>query len=157
MHTKELYGSSPLSETTHYGWLMPARNRWPTMNETYGPYSPVRQAGDYYFISGQVGVNPATKQAAAGIAEQTHQALTNLQAVLQPAGLSLEDVVKTTVFLTNMEHFTEVNSVYVEHFTSVPRPARSCVGVAKLPNVAHNELLVEIEAVAYKQKEVQAA
>jgi 2-iminobutanoate/2-iminopropanoate deaminase len=100
------------------------------MPSTFGPYSPIRQAGELYFVSGQIGVDPAIKSAAAN------------------AGLGLGDVVKTTVFLTDMGDFAAMNEVYLKHFTSTPRPARSCVAVAELPRVADVPLKIEIEAIA---------
>lgn len=118
---------------------------------TYGPYMPVKKAGDFYFVSGQVGVRPDAKTAAEDISQQTNQALGNLKSVLQEAGLSLANVVKTTVFLTNIGDFAAMNEVYEQAFT-VPRPARSTVAVKELPRIADKPLLVEIEAVAYKEK-----
>jgi 2-iminobutanoate/2-iminopropanoate deaminase len=112
---------------------------------------PVKKAGDFYFVSGQVGVRPDAKTAAEDISQQTNQALGNLKSVLQEAGLSLANVVKTTVFLTNIGDFAAMNEVYEQAFT-VPRPARSTVAVKELPRIADKPLLVEIEAVAYKEK-----
>jgi 2-iminobutanoate/2-iminopropanoate deaminase len=122
------------------------------MNKTdskpvFGPYSPVRQAGDFYFVSGQIGVDPTTKTAPQDVAEQARQALTNLRAVLEGVGLSLDQVVKTTIFVTDISEFGLVNEVYVEFFQD-PRPARSTVGVSELPNVADNPIKFEIEAIA---------
>lgn len=114
----------------------------------FGPYSAIRQAGDLYFVSGQVGVNPDTKTAPADTAAQTRQALTNLKSTLASAGLSLDQVVKTTIFVTDISEFSLVNEVYVEFFSS-PRPARSTVGVKELPKVAGDTpIKVEIEAIA---------
>lgn len=118
---------------------------------TYGPYTPVQKAGNLLFVSGQVGVNPVTKQASPDILEQTKQALDNLESVLQSADAGLNDVVKTTIFVTNMDDFKTVNAVYEQAFAA-PRPARSTVGVHELPRVAGaTALLIEIEAVAYKE------
>lgn len=117
----------------------------------FGPYSPVRQAGDLYFVSGQVGVDPATKAAPQDVVEQVRQALTNLKATLEGAGLSLEQVVKTTLFVTDMNEFSRVNEVYVEFFPE-PRPARSTVGVSQLPNIADNPIKFEIEAIAMARR-----
>lgn len=118
--------------------------------QTFGPYTPIIQAGDLYFVSGQVGVDPETKQAAKTIEEQTSQALTNLASVLDGAGLDMQNVVKTTVYLTNMEDYDAMNKVYVGHFT-VPRPARAAIGVKELPRVGGDiTLRVEIEAIAMK-------
>lgn len=121
------------------------------MSESYGPYTPVRQAGNFYFVSGQIGVNPDTKTAPADITNQVKQTLTNMKAVLATANLQLDQVVKTTVFLTDMGNFTAMNEVYETYF-SAPRPARSAIAVRELPRVAgETPLLVEIEAVAYKE------
>lgn len=120
------------------------------MAAAFGPYSPIRQAGDYYFVSGQVGVTPE-RTAREDVTRQSQQALQNLESVLQSAGLAMADVVKTTIFLKNIADFAAVNEVYITHFPE-PRPARSCVEVAGLPKLTDNALLVEIEAVAYKEQ-----
>jgi 2-iminobutanoate/2-iminopropanoate deaminase len=118
---------------------------------TFGPYTPVRQAGTMLFVSGQVGVNPKTKTAPEDIAGQTEQALRNLEKALIEAGANLDDVVKTMVFLTDLDDFTTMNNVYEKYFNP-PRPARSAVGVRELPRVAGDtKLVIEIEAVAYKE------
>lgn len=119
--------------------------------QTFGPYSPITQAGDLYFVSGQVGVDPDTKQAAKSIEEQTSQALANLAAVLATADLDMQDVVKTTVYLTDMDNYAAMNQTYTGHFAP-PRPARAAVGVKELPRVGGDTpILVEIEAVAMKR------
>jgi len=111
-----------------------------------GPYSQAVRAGDFVFTAGQIGLDPATGQMApGGIEAQTRQALRNLQAVLEAAGASLRHVVKTTVFLQDMNDFAAMNAVYAEFFDAEP-PARSAVQAAALPKGA----LVEIEAVAYR-------
>jgi 2-iminobutanoate/2-iminopropanoate deaminase len=112
-----------------------------------GPYSPMRKAGGWYFVSGCIGLNPGTKTATAGVAAQTRQALANLTAVLEQAGLSLANIVKTTIFLTDMDDFVTVNEIYAAHFAR-PFPARSTVAVAELPRVANVPLKIEIEAIA---------
>ena len=118
------------------------------MTTTFGPYSPVRQAGNLLFVSGQVGINPENSMVPKDIAWQTERTLLNLENALKKEGASLNDVIKTTVFLTNMDNFAAMNEVYEKRF-GAPRPARSCVGVGELPHVAGDtELLVEIEAVA---------
>ena len=119
------------------------------MKTTFGPYSPIKQASDLYFVSGQVGMNKATKHAPKDVKSQTSQALVNMQTILEDNDLSMDDVVKTTIFLTNMGDFAAVNEVY-EGFFAAPRPARSTVAVKELPRLASSALLVEIEAVAYK-------
>lgn len=121
------------------------------MSQTFGPYSPIRKAGNAYYISGQVGVDAVTKSAAKDVRAQTQQALQNMQALIAEHGLAMDNIVKTTIFVTDMGHFAEINSVY-ETFFAPPRPARSTVGVKELPRVAEDTaLLVEIEAVAYKE------
>jgi 2-iminobutanoate/2-iminopropanoate deaminase len=116
--------------------------------KTFGPYSPVRQAGDAYYISGQIGINPITHTASENPAEQMDQALKNLGNVLASVGLRYAQVVKTTLYLTDMQTFPVVNDVYLGYF-SEPRPARSAVGVNDLPHVGGNtKLVVEIDAVA---------
>jgi 2-iminobutanoate/2-iminopropanoate deaminase len=112
--------------------------------QAVGPYSQAIKIDDLVFCSGQVGLDPGTgEMVAGGIAEQTGRVLDNLSAVLQAAGLTLGDVVKTTVFLTNIDHFSQMNEVYAGYFGEEP-PARSTFAVAALPLGA----LVEIEAVA---------
>lgn len=108
-----------------------------------GPYSQAILAGGLVFTAGQVGLDPASGELAAGVAAQTDRALRNLSAILDAAGTSLERVVKTTIFLADMADFAAVNEVYASHF-STPYPARSTVAVKTLPK----EALVEIEAVA---------
>ncbi len=109
-----------------------------------GPYSQAIKAGGFVFCSGQVPIDPATGSFVdGGIKEQTRQSLTNARNVLQAAGLDLADVVKTTVFLADMDDFADMNGVYEEFFTP-PYPARSAVAVKKLPKGA----LVEIECIA---------
>lgn len=121
------------------------------MTTTYGPYTPVRSAGNLLFVSGQVGIDPATKTAPVDVEGQTKQVLKNMTAALENAGASMQDVVKTTIFVTNVDDFAKVNNVY-ELFFDTPRPARSTVEVAGLPKVAGDtKLLVEIEALAYKE------
>jgi len=110
----------------------------------------MRQAGNTYFISGQVGVDPISKKAEKSIDKQTHQALKNLEEVLKNTGLSLGNLVKTTIFLRNMNDFEAVNKIYSSYLAGIPS-ARSCVAVSELPRVSDNPILVEIEAVAYKK------
>lgn len=108
-----------------------------------GPYSQAVRAGKFLFASGQLGLDPASGNLAEGIEAQTRQALANLQAVLAEAGGSVDNVVKTTIFLADLGHFAAVNALYGEVFTHEP-PARSTVQVAALPKGG----LVEIEIVA---------
>lgn len=108
-----------------------------------GPYSQGIQLGNLVFSSGQIPVDPATGKIVEGIEAQTRQVCENLQAVLKASGATLEDVLKTTVFIKDMNDFSRVNEIYGEYF-SQPYPARSCVEVARLPK----DVLVEIEAIA---------
>jgi len=109
-----------------------------------GPYSQAIQIGNFLFTSGQIPINPATGEfAEGGIKEQTRQSLTNVQSILKEAGLTMKDVVKTTVYMADMNDFANMNSVYAEFFAE-PYPARSAVAVKTLPKNA----LVEIEVVA---------
>jgi len=118
----------------------------------FGPYRPSRVVGDLVFISGQVGVNPSDKSAARDVASQTKQVMENMKRVLSAEGLTLAEVVKTTIFLKNMADFTAFNKIYGSYFAA-PYPARSCVEVAGLPRVAGDtELLVEIEAIAERSQ-----
>ena len=109
-----------------------------------GPYSQAIQAGNFLFLSGQLPIDPKTGTIAGDeIEAQTRQAITNIKAVLAAAGLSLSDVVKTTVFLKDIQHFAKMNGVYKEFFTQ-DAPARSTIQVANLPMNS----LVEIESIA---------
>lgn len=109
-----------------------------------GPYSQAIQVGNIIYTSGQIPINPATGNIVeGGIQEQTRQSLTNIQAILEEAGLTMSNVVKTTVFMADMTDFADMNSVYADFF-SEPYPARSAVAVKTLPKGA----LVEIEVVA---------
>lgn len=108
------------------------------------PYNQAVKAGGLVFVAGQLGLEPGAKEMIGpGIAEQTEQALQNLRAILEEAGSSLDRLVKTTVFLQNLDDFAGMNEVYATHVGDRP-PARSTVEVAKLPSGA----LVEIEAIA---------
>ena len=109
-----------------------------------GPYSQGVKAGGFVFVSGQVAIDPATNQLIEGdIRAQTERVLKNVAAILEAAGSSLDQVVKTTVFLKNMEDFVPMNEVYAGFFASEP-PARATVEASKLPK----DMLVEIEAIA---------
>lgn len=110
-----------------------------------GPYVHARKAGNMYFISGQLGIDPKSGKLQEGVEGQTHQSLKNLGEILKEAGLEFADVVKTTVFLDDMDDFSKVNEIYAEYFQGVS-PARSCVQVAKMPMGG----LVEVEAIAVK-------
>ena len=109
-----------------------------------GPYSQAIKVGNLIYTSGQIPIDPATGAlVAGGIKEQTRQSLLNVQAILKEAGLSMSSVVKTTVFMADMNDFADMNAVYAEFFTE-PYPARSAVAVKALPKGA----LLEIEVVA---------
>ena len=110
-----------------------------------GPYSPGVQVGEFLFLSGQIGLNPETgKLVEGGIKEQTKQALDNLGAVLKEAGMDYENVVRATVYLSDMNNFQSMNSVYGGYFNSLHPPSRSTVEVRLLPKGA----LVEIDLIA---------
>jgi len=110
-----------------------------------GPYSQAIEAGDYVYISGQLPINPDTGDMPDDISSQTRQSLKNLLSILEYVNLSMDNVIKTTVFLNDMDDFAGMNKVYGEFFNS-PFPARAAVEVARLPKDA----LVEIQAVAFK-------
>ena len=110
-----------------------------------GPYSQAISIGDLLFISGQIPVNPADGSIPEGIEAQTAQSIANIKAILAEAGLSIDNVVKTTVFLADMSLFGPMNEVYAQNFTA-PFPARSAVAVKELPK----QVLVEIETIASK-------
>ena len=112
-----------------------------------GPYSQGVRAGDFIFASGQAGLEPATGALVEGIVAQTERTLDNLAAVLAAGGSSFADVVKTTIFLTNMADFATVNKIYAARFSGA-LPARSTVQVAALPKGAS----VEIEMIAYSPR-----
>jgi 2-iminobutanoate/2-iminopropanoate deaminase len=108
-----------------------------------GPYSQAIEIDGFVFCSGQLGLDPVTGQLLEGIEEQAERALLNLEAVLAAVGLTMADVVKTSVFMADLSQFSLMNAVYTRHVVE-PAPARSTVQVAALPRAA----LVEIEAVA---------
>ena len=109
-----------------------------------GPYSQGITVGDFVFTSGQIPVNPATGEIPEGISAQAEQSCKNVAAILEAAGVTMENVVKTTCFLAEMGDFAAFNEVYAQYFIS--KPARSCVAVKTLPK----GLLCEIEAIAEK-------
>lgn len=117
-----------------------------------GPYSQAIDSGDLVACSGQVGIDPATGELAGGLEAQVERALANLGAVLQAAGLSYGDVVKTTLFLLDMDDFGTVNELYGRRFPE-PQPARSTIAVAALPRGAR----FEIEALAVRPRGAGAA
>lgn len=111
-----------------------------------GPYSQAIMAGNTVYVSGQLPINPSTGEfAEGGIKEQARQSLNNIKNILAEAGMTMQQVVKVTVLMTNMSDFAAVNEVYAEFF-SAPYPARSAFAVAALPKGG----AIEIEAVAVK-------
>ncbi|OEH84490.1 reactive intermediate/imine deaminase [Desulfuribacillus stibiiarsenatis] len=108
-----------------------------------GPYSQAIAWNDLLLISGQIPVNPSTGEIPTDVQEQTHQVLKNLGAILEQAGCSYHNVLKTSVFIKDMNDFAKINEVYAQYFKENP-PARACVEVARLPK----DVLVEIEAIA---------
>ncbi len=112
--------------------------------EAVGPYSQAVRTGDTLYVSGQIGIDPDSGEVVSDrINDQTVQVMDNLNAILEEAGASLEDVVKTTVYLTNMDHYEEFNHIYSRYFDRVP-PARACVEVCELPA----GVLVEVDLIA---------
>ena len=117
----------------------------PAATPPIGPYSPALAVGDFVFVSGQIALDHEGKIAAIIVPDQARKALQNMKAQLAEAGLGMEAVVKTTIFLTNMDDFAAVNEVYAEFFVP-PYPARSTVEVSRLPK----DVKVEIEAIAIR-------
>jgi len=116
----------------------------PDAPKAIGPYSQAIKANGFVFVSGQVAIDPATQQIITGdVAAQTDRVLKNLSAILKAAGTGLENVVRSTVFLKNMNDFAAMNEVYGKYFSAAP-PARSTVEVARLPK----DVLVEIDVIA---------
>ncbi|MEC4986541.1 MAG: RidA family protein [Oscillatoria sp. PMC 1076.18] len=112
-----------------------------------GPYNQaIAATGKMIFLAGQISLNPETAEivGVGDISQQTQQVMTNLQAVLAAAGASWENVVKTTVFLTDLQNFAAMNQVYAQYFNEATAPARACVEVPRLPK----DVLVEIECIA---------
>lgn len=113
-------------------------------SKAVGPYSPAVLYGDLIFVSGQIGINPQTGSLVEGIKAQTKQALTNMQNTLDDSNSSLANVLKTTVYLSDMNDYLVVNEIYATFFAK-PYPARAAIQVAKLPKGA----LIEIDCIAY--------
>lgn len=110
-----------------------------------GPYSQAIEVNGMIFTSGVIPVNPATGEIPAGVEAQAEQAFSNMAALLQEGGTSIEAVIKTTVFIKDMNDFAKINEIYARYFTGT-FPARSCVEVARLPK----DVLLEVEAIAIK-------
>lgn len=111
-----------------------------------GPYSQGIDCGSFVVTSGQLGLIPATGELPEGIEAQTRQSLTNIKAILEANGMTMDNVAKTTVFLKNISDFAAMNAIYAEFFTEGQYPARSAIEVAALPKGA----LVEIETICMK-------
>lgn len=107
-----------------------------------GPYSQAIQTGNMLFTSGQIPINPATGEIPSGVEAQARQALTNVKNLIEASGGSIDNVVKTTVFIKDMNDFAKINEIYEEFFTE-PYPARSCVEIARLPK----DVLLEVETI----------
>ena len=112
-----------------------------------GPYNQAIKAGNFVYCSGQIAINPNSNKidCLGDIKGETTQVLNNLKAVLTASGASLEDVIKTTIFLTDLNNFQIVNGIYSKFFENEPSPARACVEVSSLPK----GVLIEIDCVAY--------
>ena len=111
--------------------------------QAIGPYSQAIKSGGFVYTSGQIALTPDGRLAGEDIQTQTRQVLTNLQRILEAAGVSLEHVIKTTIFLSDMNDFEAVNAIYGEYF-GTHRPARSTVEVSRLPK----DVRIEIECIA---------
>lgn len=113
-----------------------------------GPYNQAILAGNTLYVSGQIAINPQTGELVqSSIVHETKQVLENLKVIVEEAGFTLEDVVKTSIFLSKMDFFNTVNGVYAEYFTNDSAPARETIAVSTLPK----EVNVEISAIAVKQ------
>lgn len=114
-----------------------------------GPYSQAVQIDDFIFLSGQLGIDPRTgKLAEGGISEQTHQVFRNIEGILKAAGLDLTHVVRSEIFMKDLNNFKTVNEIYSQKFSALLKPARQTVEVARLPMDA----LIEISCIACKKK-----
>ena len=109
-----------------------------------GPYSQAVKAGDIIYTSGMIPVIPQTGEIVDGVEAQARQVLTNVRSLLEASGSSMDKVIKTTVFIKDMNDFAKINAVYAEFFEEGSYPARSCVEVARLPK----DVLMEMEAIA---------
>ncbi|GGJ82587.1 endoribonuclease [Lentibacillus kapialis] len=111
-----------------------------------GPYSQAIEAGDFIYVSGQIGINPETGEVADGIDAQTKQVMHNLQAILTKSDSDFSQVVKFTIYIDSMDNFATVNDIYGSYLTQ-PYPSRATVEVSRLPK----NVLIEMDAVVYKQ------
>tara|TARA_B100000212_G_scaffold314511_1_gene268098 strand:- start:825 stop:1217 length:393 start_codon:yes stop_codon:yes gene_type:complete len=112
-----------------------------------GPYNQAIKAGEFVYCSGQIAINPKSNNidCLGDVKRETTQVLNNLKAVLEASGLTLDNVIKTTIYLTDLDNFQTVNDIYSQFFISEPAPARACVEVSSLPK----GVLIEIDCVAY--------
>ena len=108
-----------------------------------GPYSQAVISGNTVYCSGQIPINPATGDIPDGVSAQAHQVFKNIKNLLDASGTSIDNVIKTSVFIKDMNDFAEINAIYAEYFTE-PYPARSCIEVARLPK----DVLLEAEVIA---------
>jgi len=115
--------------------------------EAIGPYAQAIEAGDFIFVSGQIGIDPESGEVVEGIENQTKQVLENLQAVLKEASVDFTNVVKFTIYLASMDDFATVNDIYGNYLTQ-PYPARVAIEVSRLPK----DVRVEMDAIAYKEE-----
>lgn len=106
-----------------------------------GPYSQAVRVGNTLYVAGQIGIDPSTGNLVEGIEQQTHQVLKNIQAILEAAGFSINDVVQSQVFLADLSHYPAMNEIYASYFKEKP-PARAAVQVARLPRDALVEIMV---------------
>lgn len=113
-----------------------------------GPYAQANVVGDFIFASGQIPIDPATGEVVSDIAAQTHQVFKNIAAIMRAAGSDMDHVVKTTVFLKDMNDFGVMNGIYEEYFSKGNYPSRSAVEVARLPK----DVLIEVEVIAERVK-----
>jgi 2-iminobutanoate/2-iminopropanoate deaminase len=112
--------------------------------QAIGPYSQAVKTGDFIFCSGQIPLNSKGELIKGGIKEQTHQVIKNLKEVLNEAGTDLNKIVKTTIYLSDMNDFIEMNEVYASYFHESPKPARATVEVSRLPK----DVKIEIDCIA---------
>ena len=120
--------------------------------KTFGNYSPIKQAGNFYYISGQIGYDAKVNSISDNIEEQAKQALENLNNVIKSAGLNLGNIVKVNQYLLNIDDFKRVDKIYGNYFSEI-KPARSTIGVKELPKVTGDiKVLYEIDAIAYREK-----
>lgn len=124
-----------------------------TAPKAIGPYSPAVKLGDFVYLSGQLGMNAEGVLVSEDVVEQTHQAMKNIGALLAEMGLSYRHIVKTTVFVADLNDFGKVNEVYGSYFNEGVYPARSCVEVSRLPKDAKVEIeCMVLDTLAYERQ-----